>query len=365
MFVLLYADDTIVLAETQEDLQEAMHGMREYCNKFHLSINTSKTKVMVFSRGKIRNKPVIYFGDHILEVVFEYVYLGVTLSYNGSFNKAVKRLNDIATRAMFELIKKGRKLFLDTEVMLKLFDSTIAPIIMYGSEVWGYTNLTLVEKLHLKFCKILLNVCNSTTSVMVYGELGRLPLSIQIKCRLLNFWFKLVSTESESKLSFSLYRLMFNMQTNQIIECKWLSFVQNTLNNLGLSNIWILQGKGIKFNWFRNCIKQRLLDQGQQDWQNANFHSAKCLNYRIFKETICFENYLTELPTKLCKAFTRFRCRNNMLPIENGSRLNVPRNMRICLLCNSKEIGDEYHYLLVCTHFKDTRKTFFKEMRSY
>ena len=63
---------------------------------------------------------------------------------------------------MFELLKKGRKLFLDVEVMLKLFDSTVLPILVYGSEVWGYSNLDYIETLHLKFCKIVLVVkkCN-------------------------------------------------------------------------------------------------------------------------------------------------------------------------------------------------------------
>ena len=95
-----------------KDLQIAMNAMNEYCEDNKLNINTSKNKVMVFSRGKIRNKPVIYFGDNNLEVVFKYTYLGVTMSYNGSFTKAINRLNNIANRAMFELIKRGRTLFL-------------------------------------------------------------------------------------------------------------------------------------------------------------------------------------------------------------------------------------------------------------
>jgi len=155
---------------------------------------------------------------------------------------------------------------------------------MYGCEVWGYNELIIAEKLHLKFCKILLNVNNSTPNVMVYGELGRLPLSILVECRLLNFWLKLVSTESQHKLSFTLYRLMHSMHGKETIDCKWLGFVKNTLNKLGLSNIWLTQGKGIPFEWFKKCVKQRLVDQAQQGWRNTVFNSTKCLNYRIFKE---------------------------------------------------------------------------------
>ena len=57
---------------------------------------------------------------------------------------------------MCELLKKGRSLFLDTDGMLKMFDCTVLPILLYGSEVWAYSNIELIERLHLKFCKMLL-----------------------------------------------------------------------------------------------------------------------------------------------------------------------------------------------------------------
>ena len=79
LFVLLYADDTIVLAENEVQLQLAMNGMKDYCacDMWNLQINVSKTKVLVFSRGKIINKPEIYFGDQILDVVYSYTYLNM------------------------------------------------------------------------------------------------------------------------------------------------------------------------------------------------------------------------------------------------------------------------------------------------
>ena len=67
--------------------------------------NTTKTKVIVFSRGKIRNKPVVYLNRESLETVDDYVYLGITFNYNGRFQKAVKRLYDKASRSMFEVLK--------------------------------------------------------------------------------------------------------------------------------------------------------------------------------------------------------------------------------------------------------------------
>ena len=102
---------------------------------------------------------------------------------------------------MFELLKKGRSLFLDTDVMLKMFDCTVLPILLYGSEVWGYSNIKFTERLHLKLCKILLVVKKSTANVMVYGELGRVPIYVHVKSRILNYWLHIISA-SAAKLYF-------------------------------------------------------------------------------------------------------------------------------------------------------------------
>ena len=51
LFALLYADDTLLMAETHDDLQNILNKFGEYCNTWRLKANTDKTKVIVFSRG--------------------------------------------------------------------------------------------------------------------------------------------------------------------------------------------------------------------------------------------------------------------------------------------------------------------------
>ena len=63
LFLLLYADDTVVLAECREDLQRALDILRIYCEVWGLDINVRKTKVMIFSRRKIRKMPKFNFNE--------------------------------------------------------------------------------------------------------------------------------------------------------------------------------------------------------------------------------------------------------------------------------------------------------------
>ena len=88
LFLLLYADDTVILAECPEDLQRALDILKTYYEFWGLDINVRKTKVMIFSRGKIRKMPKFYFNEEIVDVVWDYKYLGVKCNDNNKFKKA-------------------------------------------------------------------------------------------------------------------------------------------------------------------------------------------------------------------------------------------------------------------------------------
>ena len=60
LYVLLYADDIVVLAEPANELQLALNKLNEYCQKWSLSVNVTKTKIVIFSRGKVRKYPRFY-----------------------------------------------------------------------------------------------------------------------------------------------------------------------------------------------------------------------------------------------------------------------------------------------------------------
>ena len=54
LFILLYADNTVLFSETPNDFQEALNCFKDYCHDWKLKINVEKTKVMIFSKGNAR-----------------------------------------------------------------------------------------------------------------------------------------------------------------------------------------------------------------------------------------------------------------------------------------------------------------------
>ena len=83
MLIILYADDTVLFANSKENLQKCLNGLKHYCDKWKLEINASKTKIIIFSKGKPQLQNHNFkIGDEIIEVVKDFKYLGVTFSCN-------------------------------------------------------------------------------------------------------------------------------------------------------------------------------------------------------------------------------------------------------------------------------------------
>ena len=79
-------------------------------------------------------------------------------------------------------------LHLPVDFQLKLFDQTIVPILLYGSEVCGFESLHVIEKIHLFFIEKYLKLKNCTPAITVYGDCGRNQLEILLKVRMVKYW---------------------------------------------------------------------------------------------------------------------------------------------------------------------------------
>ena len=213
LYVLLYADDTVLLAESADELQTSLTRLKEYCDLWGLKVNKDKTQIVIFSKGRVLKRPIFYLGEDTIEVVDDYTYLGVVLNYNGNYLKAMANQKKSANRAMKALLGKARLLELDIDTTLELFQRCVVPILLYGCEIWGYqTNNTYVlEVFYRKFIKIILKLSNSTPTCMVYGESGQPCIRRLINSRLMNFWAKL-KFDDNPRLSKTLFKTVNTCQ---------------------------------------------------------------------------------------------------------------------------------------------------------
>ena len=148
---MLFADDTVIFGNSKEDLQSALNVFSEYCDEWKLTVNISKTKVMVFSGGRLPNNLRFYFKNTELQIVNEYKYLGIFVSRTDTFLKTKRHIAEQANIALFSLLRKIRVLNLPIQMQVDLFNKTIKPILLYGCEIWGFGNLDPIERVQLKF----------------------------------------------------------------------------------------------------------------------------------------------------------------------------------------------------------------------
>ena len=352
LLIMLYADDTVILSDNETDFQNSLNTFNNYCNNWHLKVNINKTKVIIFGARKT-SQYNFKLGESSLEIISKYHYLGVTFSNNGSFLHARKHLVEQTNKAMHFLYTKIDYFDLPLDLVLKLFDHTVLPILTYGSEVFGFENLEILEKVHTNFLRKITNSRKSTPLHFLYGELGRYPISIVTKSRMISFWNRILLGKSE-KYCTKIYKYMLSLPEGSF---KWLDKIKEILTSVGRLDLWVNQFL-IEQKNIHKGVKQILIDQFKQNWHDQLQQSNKGKIYSNFKMTHEFEDYLTQLNRREYLQLFKFRTANHLLPIETGRYDGTPLEDRTCTLCNSNAVGSEIHYLFYCSFFNDKREMF-------
>lgn len=108
VFLLMYADDTALLAESPKVLPKMLDALLLY--EWKLQLNVEKTKIMIFRNGgRIRDDEKWFYNNNEVQLVSEFNYLGMLFNYNGKFNKTQKHVADQGRKASFAIFSKLKK----------------------------------------------------------------------------------------------------------------------------------------------------------------------------------------------------------------------------------------------------------------
>ena len=140
---LMYADDIVLVAETPEALQRMINRMVDYCNKWSLTINIDKSKILIFQKHTRRRKREEKWsiGSTEIEVVKNYKYLGVWFSPSGNFKDHLKQKLVAARTAIcstWRQLLSNRKILHSSKY--KIYEATVRTIMFYAAQVWGATS---------------------------------------------------------------------------------------------------------------------------------------------------------------------------------------------------------------------------------
>ena len=125
-----------------------------------------------------------------------YVIKIIIMMYSNKYAKVMKKQMDQARKTQFSLLFNAQKLCLLIDIQCDMFEKVFSPILLYGSEVWGFSCTKMVEIFYRNFLKKRLRLRPSAPNCMVYGELGVLPLQVAIDKRIIEYWFRLISKKN-------------------------------------------------------------------------------------------------------------------------------------------------------------------------
>ena len=178
---LAYADDIILLSDSEEGLQKQIQTLEKWCHKWMLNINMGKTKVMHFcsNRQTPHTKHRFVINGQELEVVKQYKYLGIVVDSLLKFNEATDILGKLAGRGLGGLINKIHHLkTLDYGSYTKLYNSCVTLIMDYGSCCWhGITDISpkSIDDVQYRMMRYFLGVNRFTPMLGLEDEMGWLP----------------------------------------------------------------------------------------------------------------------------------------------------------------------------------------------
>jgi endonuclease/exonuclease/phosphatase family metal-dependent hydrolase len=129
---LIFADDLIVLQESEDDLQRSLFELDKIGQDYNLIISSSKTRVMAF-RGKDPVRSKIVVQQNIVDQVSHFHYLGCEISFQRDKDASNKmhRFQHICGTIHRALKNNATK-----ETRIKFYKTMAAPTLLYGSETW-------------------------------------------------------------------------------------------------------------------------------------------------------------------------------------------------------------------------------------
>ena len=394
---LLWADDLVLLALDQRSLQILIDKVHLFCEQWGLSVNISKTAIMVFNKTgrQLQESHGFKYGTIAIPSARIYCYLGIVFNLNGSTTAATDELRKKGLKAYFALKSIINLGALSTRAVFKLFDALILPVVSYGCQTWlQETNFIKavisdangkavlqklaadpLEKLHLRFLKWTLQVHKKCSNLACYGDAGRFPLVIQLSKQVISYFNRLQALDQTR--SNSLARHAFAEQRT-----KKLTWYQNTIKILEIA------GHHHTSNASPTHIKSKLQEHFNNLWEAERHKSSKLSYYNEVKRTphIHYEAFLDLVCAENRKCLMRLRSSSHRFNCETGRYITdkdlIKSNAtkawhKRCEFCVSDETKwlshlpfcnlieeSENHTLISCPRFHQPRTELHEETKS-
>ncbi|XP_071151601.1 uncharacterized protein [Mytilus edulis] len=364
--ILLYADDMVLMAENENDLQKMLDILNNWCITNGLNVNINKSKIMHCRNPSVpRTECNFTIGTNTMECVSNYQYLGLLLTEFLDYQLMAKAVAKSASRALGLLIVKSKTYGgFQHDIFSKLYNTMVWSVIDYGSCIWGTRDYSCINAVQNRAIRCFMGVGKYTPNDAIHGDMGWKPPSVKQWSSVFRHW-KRCSIMTHDRINFKVFKWSIKKARGRIKN--WSHRVIEMFKNHNFDNYC---------NYETDVLNKRIIvqletimfDKYKIEWSNrvsAYAQGNKLRTYKLFKHDYCTEPYLKyKMTLKFRSSFAKFRCGVAPLRIETGRYERKEIHERTRFYCNDS-IEDELHVLLKCPLYEDLRHILFYEVSNF
>ena len=370
--LLLYADDQVLISSHPLGLQKLINKIASLFKSMNLKVNLTKTKIVVFRRGgKLEKKLKFTWEEETVEIVNEYIYLGVKFSSSGKFTKARQVFSqkaNIAIQNLQSLIWKSKTK--DVRVAHKLFTSLVTSVLFYGAPVWGLQYIELFEKFQTNFLRWFYALSNATPAYFMRLETGIDNITCNYFRLVLKFLYRILT--SKSKLIQQSVDQSKKTQ-HEDVKYSWWKQLEVLLKHGGIEeDVNMLTAEYIRENYksllarFSQNMLMKDIEDMKKDYRFQKYKEIKLKvgpsDYIECEMNQDVKKFLINLRAMFPRIYVRGKVVNLNAVWKTWGRSRGNNNSTDCQLCNLREIEDISHVMLRCPQYKNLRKTCLREI---
>ena len=350
----MYADDIILIAETEDDLQKMLDTLSIWSNIWRMEVNPEKTKVMHCRKSSVAATNNIFkLGEQNIKFCKTYRYLGFEVSETVDFVDGVKTLHEAGSRALGAIISKHySSKGLSFPVFEKLYFNTVVPVTDYASEVWGYKTYDFADKIQFRAIRTQLGVGKRAPLPYLSGETGWLDTKLRRQLNMIRLWLRVINMP-ENRIP----KKIFSWDKQNCRKNNWASEVKAILEKCDLLEYYQESSTlGLSEKTFLDIVKEKLFEICSEKWKNEVISMPKLRTYVKLKDDYSQELILGEnISIKQRSAISKFLSGTFPIEIEIGRYRSKPISERLCKTCSNSEIEDEMHFLMQCSTYRTVR----------
>ncbi len=138
---------------------------------------------------------------------------------------------------------------------------------------------------------------------IAYDELGKYPIEIIIKTRMIGYWSRLITSKT-TKSSMVMYTSLLYLDPTGICSSPWINHIRKILNSCDMSGIWFDRQVNSP-EWLKKAVERKLKDHWITTWHSNITTQGICKNYDIGKELYALEDYRLKLRKNIRISLTK------------------------------------------------------------